>query len=353
MEETPSNLKEVLKLGLAELAMLPAKNDFLLTNNELDLQKLDSLDGYYVFMIAHDYDAKTPIMLNSLYEKFGFNLRSITIVVSPENLEIVTQTLKQDDKCFIAARGVGLKERIEILDKLVPEDLKSSNIVVKINKKWVGYNTDSKGFFMSLKKKFSEIGNDIRGSNLIIFGAGGVAKEVARQAVREGVNRIIILNRTVSKAKDIADELNQEHKQVAVSGGEDVIEEHVLSKTIKPDAIINLTDKGSDGKLEDYSAFAEVNEDNEKKSIKILKKLKVINPDVVIADIVLPKSRKSKTLKLCEKAGLKNLLDGIPMVVNQAVPAYMLAQENYPELHPKKLTEEQVLEVFKKATGIQ
>jgi len=331
MEGTPLNLKEVLDQGLAEVAKLPAKN-------KLDLQELNSLDGYYVFMIAHDYDAKTPIMLNSLYEKFGFNLKSITIVVNPENLEIVTQALKQDEKCFIGARGVGLKERTEILDKLVPKDLKSSNIVVKINNEWVGYNTDSKGFFMSLKKKFSEIENDIRGSNLIIFGAGGVAKEVARQAVREGVNRIIILNRTVSKAKEIADELNQEHKQIAVSGGEDAIEEHVLSKTIKPDAIINLTDKGSDGKLEDYSAFAEVNEDNNKKSIEILKKLKVINPKVVIADIVLPKSKKSKTLKLCEKVGLKNLLDGIPMVVNQAVPAYMMAQKNYPELHPKKLT---------------
>jgi shikimate 5-dehydrogenase len=353
MERNPSNLKELLEQGLAELAMLPAKNDFLLTNNELDLQKLDSLDGYYVFMIAHDYDAKTPIMLNSLYEKFGFNLRNITIIVNPENLKIATQALKQDEKCFIGARGVGLKERTDILDKLVPEDLKSSNIVIKINKEWVGYNTDSKGFFMSLKKKFSEIGKDIKGSNLIIFGAGGVAKEVARQAVRESVNRIVILNRTSSKAEEIADELNQEHKQIAFGGGEDLIEEQVLTKIIKPDAIINLTDKGSDGKLEDYSAFAEVNEDNEKKSIEVLKKLKVINPDVVIADIVLPKSRKSKTLKLCEEVGLKNLLDGIPMVVNQAVPAYMMAQENYPELHPKKLTEEEVLNIFKRATGIQ
>ena len=353
MEGKPENLKEILQKGYAYVAKLPAKNDFLLTNGELDLQKLDSLDGYYIFMIAHDYDAKTPIMLNSLYEQLGFNLRSITIVINPENLEIVTQALKQDKKCFVGARGVGLKERIEILDKLVPEDLKSSNIVVKENNQWVGYNTDSQGFFMSLRKKFSEIGKEIKGSNLIILGAGGVAKEVARQAAREGVNRIVILNRTYSKAVEIAYELNQKYGQIAVGGGEDIIEGYVLNQETKPDAIINLTDKGSDGKLEYYSAFAEVNEDNERKSIEILKKLKKVNPEVVIADIVLPKSRKSKTLKLCEDIGLENLLDGIPMVVNQAVPAYMMAQKNYPELHPKKLTEEEVLKIFKEATGIE
>lgn len=353
MEEKPENLKQVLEQGYAQLAMLPAKNDFLLTNGKLDLQKLDSIDGYYVFMIAHDYDAKTPIMLNTLYERFGFNIRSITIVINPEDLEIVTQALKKDKKCFVGARGVGLKEKTEILDKIIPKDLKSSNIVVKENGEWVGYNTDSEGFFMALRKKFLEIGKDIRGSNLIIFGAGGVAKEVARQATREGVNRIVILNRTYPKAKEIADELNQKYKKIAIAGGEDMIEEQILTKIIKPDAIINLTDKGSDGKLENYSAFAAVDENNEKKSIEILKKLKIINPEVVIADIVLPKSRKSKTLELCEKVGLKNLLDGIPMVVNQAVPAYMMAQKNYPNLHPKKLTEEEVLKIFKEATGIK
>lgn len=353
MNKKPSNLKELFQQGYVSLAKLPAKNDLLLTNGRLDLQKLDSLKGYYIFMIAHDYDAKTPIMLNTLYEKFGFDIRSITVVINPEDLEIITQALKQDEKCFVGARGVGLKEKIEILDKLVPEDLKSSNIVVKENKEWVGYNTDSMGFFLSLKKKFSEIGKQIKGSNLIILGAGGVAKEVARQAAREQVNKIIILNRTYSKAVEIAHELNKQYGQIAVGGGEDIIEGYVLNQETKPDAIINLTDKGSDGKLENYSAFAGVNENNEKASINLLKKLREINPEVVIADIVLPKSRKSKTLKLCEDIGLKNLLDGIPMVVNQAVPAYMMAQKNCPELHPKKLTEEEVLEIFKQATGIK
>ncbi len=351
MSKKPENVKELIQQGYLHLAKLPAKNDFLLTNRKLDLKKLDSLDAYHVFIIAHDYDAKTPIMLNSLYEKLNFNLRSITFVVNPKDIKIITQALKKDKKCFAGARGVGLKEKIDVLDKLIPEDLKSSNIIIKENSKWVGYNTDSEGFFISLKKKFSKIGKQVKGSNLIIFGAGGVAKEVARQAAREGANRIVILNRTYSKAVEIANELNQKYGQIAVGGGEDMIKGYVLDITIKPDAIINLTDKGSDGKLEDYSAFAVVNENNEKESINILKKLKNINPEVVIADIVLPKSRKSKTLKLCKDIGLKNLLDGVPMVVNQAVPAYMMAQKNYPKLHPKKLTEEEVLKIFKKAAG--
>lgn len=351
VNKNPKNLKELIQEGYLHLARFPAKNDFLLTNKKLNLEKLDSLDAYHVFIIAHDYDAKTPVMLNSLYEKLNFNLRSMTFVVNPKDIGIITRALKQDEKCFAGARGVGIKERVDVLDKLVPEDLKSSNIIIKENNKWVGYNTDSEGFFMSLRKKFSEIGKQIKGSNLIVFGAGGVAKEVARQAAREGVNRIVILNRTYFKAVKIAYELNQKYGQIAVGGGEDIIKGYVLDKVIKPDAIINLTDKGSDGKLEDYSSFAVVNENNGKESFNILEKLKNINPEVVIADIVLPKSKKSKTLKLCEDVGLENLLDGVPMVVNQAVPAYMMAQKNYPKLHPKKLTEEEVLKIFKEAVN--
>jgi len=351
--EKPSNLKELIRQGYLQLAKLPEKNDFLLTKGEVDLNKLDSLKAYHIFLIAEDYAAKTPMMLNPLYEKYGFNMRNMTFVANPDNIEVITQALKQDEKCFAGARGVGLKEKIKVLDKLVPEDLKSSNIVIKENGQWVGYNTDAKGFFMSLRKKFTGLGKKIKGSNLIIFGAGGVAKEVAREAARQEINRLVILNRTYSKAVDIAEELNQQYGEIAIGDGEDKIERYVLDSEFKPDAIINLSNKGADGKLEDYSAFALVDENNEGNSLVLLEKLKNTNPGVVVADIVLPKSKKSKTLKLCEQVGLENLLDGVPMVVNQAVPAYMMAQENYPELHPTKLTEDQVLDFFKKATGIK
>lgn len=354
------NLRELIEKGYVSLARLPKKNDFLLSGESLDLSKLETLDGYTVPLIAHDYSAKTSEMWNTLYEKLGLNIKNIMVVADPNNAEIVTSALRVDPKYLGGGFGVGWKEKLDVLDETRPADLKAVNIVVKHNEKLIGYNTDALGFVRSLENKFIEIGKSgIEGKNIIILGGGGVAKEVAREIARKRAGRIIILNRTYSKANTIAEELNQNYRQVASSGGEEIIRGYLLNSFLRPDAVINLTDKGSDGPLAEYAAFAAVDikckngiGDNLTQSRTIAKELNKLNPKIIVADIVLPKSKRSTTLRIVENEGLTNLLDGIPMVVNQAAPAYIYVQEANPKVHTKKVDEEQVLEIFREVTHL-
>jgi shikimate 5-dehydrogenase len=348
--KNPSNLKELIQKGYVEIAKLPEKN-------QINPEELDKLDAYTVPLIAHDYGAKTPIMWNTLYEKKGLNLRNIMLVANPkENANLIIGALKSDPKYLGGGFGVGWKERTDLVDRVIPEDLNSINIVVREGKELVGYNTDAAGFVKSLEEKFYEIGKEMKSSNFVLLGAGGVAKEVAKLIAEKGAERISIINRSYDKAVKIAYNLNSRYGKISVGGGEEIIRGYLLNSFVKPDAIINTTDKGSDGPLKEYSAFAEAEIHNgngkacnENISRTIARELKRLNPEVIIADIVIPKNPPSRTLAIAKNEGLENLVDGIGMVVYQAVPAYLKIQEANPEKHKKRLNENEILETFKEA----
>ena len=224
----------------------------------------------------------------------------------------------------------------------------------------IGYNTDAPGFIRSLEEKFTEVGKDIKGSNIIIFGSGGVAKQLSRLIAEKQPRKISILNRRYSKAVAIANELNERYGQIAVGDGEEMIRGKLLNTAPKPDAAINLSDKGSDGPLGDYSFFHMADtksehglDNNLSRSKTIARNLYSINPNIIIADIVLPKNPPSVTLRLAKEAELENLIDGRPMVVYQAAPAYVKVQEANPNLHTTKVDEKKALEVFKQAAGLE
>ena len=340
-----SILKELIQGGLVKVAKLPAKNDFPIEN-------LNKLDGYTIPLMAHDYGAKTAVMWNTLYEKLGLNLRNIMVLADPKNLEKIFNAFREDPKYFGGGAAGGLKEAVvKHLDEIRPPNLKSVNIIVKEDGKLIGYNTDTYGFIRSLEEKFREIGSELKGKKVVVFGAGGVAKEVVNLLAEKGVSSIYIVNRTFSKAVDLASRLNQKYGDIAQGLGEELIRGIVLNSLSKPDALINLTNKGSDGPLVDQSFLAPVDEcgNNETLARQILEMLKGINPNVLIGDIALTKRGKTKTLAMAESYKIRNLLDGIPMVVYQAGPAYLYIQNAHPDSHKKKVTLEEALEVFKVA----
>lgn len=358
----PENLKQLIEKGIVKVAKLPEKNDYLFNQKgELDLEKLDLLNGYTLPLVSHDYSAKTPLMWNSAYERLNLEIRNIMLVADPENADEIFFALRKDEKYLGGGLGVGWKEKgIKYLDNLNPTDLKAVNIVVKnSNGTLMGYNTDAQGFVKSLEDKFIDIGKGgLENKNIILLGAGGVSKEVARLLAKKGIRRLTIINRTTPKAVEIAYYLNKSNSDnlqfEAIGVGEEIIRGYALNSFLVPDAIINTTDKGSDGRLEKYSAFAAANLEstdgvgvNNTLSRTIGRELNNLNPNIIIADIVLPKSGLSITLRHAKNEGLENLLTGIPMVINQAAPAYVLIQEQYPQLHKTNVAEDEVLKIFR------
>jgi shikimate 5-dehydrogenase len=378
-----SSLRQLLEEGLVSLALLPDNNDYILSEEGkkkreellkkglvsvdeefhklssdekkkyLSLDSLEQLIGYTVPLIAHDYGAKTPIMWNALYEIKGIPVRNIMVVGEKSKAREILEALKKDPKYLGGGAGVGFKEAaIPYLDSTVPQDLQAVNIIVNDKGKLVGRNTDAEGFVRSLEESLSKVEKIVKGRNFVVYGGGGVAKEVTKLLAEKGANHIRIVNRTYSKAVGLANFLNEHYRQIAVGVGEDMSRGVVLNSEIKVDALINLSDKGSDGPLVGVAMYEGANDKNETLSRVILRELKHLRPEVVIADIVLPKSGKSISLRLAEQAGIENLLDGKPMVIYQAVPAYKMIEQAHLYAHNNQnLNENEILEIFQKAVA--
>ena len=162
------------------------------------------------------------------------------------------------------------------------------------------------------------------------------------------------MNRTVSKATNLAYNLQSRFKDGEFySLPEDMIRGTILNTIVKPDVIVNCTDKGADGALLEVSPFAAgtAGEFNNTLSIDNCRNLKNLNPDVVIVDIVLPQRGADNSIMLrhARDAALEHLVNGLGMVINQAAPAYKLVENAHGSVHRKSLSEEDIRKLMQQA----
>ncbi len=78
------------------------------------------------------------------------------------------------------------------------------NTLVRVEGGYKGYNTDMPGLYCAMCKD----GVSIEGEKVLILGAGGVARAVAILTAKKGAAEIILLNRTVERAVQVAKEVN-------------------------------------------------------------------------------------------------------------------------------------------------
>ncbi|MBB6454348.1 shikimate dehydrogenase [Salirhabdus euzebyi] len=95
------------------------------------------------------------------------------------------------------------KEKVmEYLDQIDEEAQKigAVNTVVNNEGKWLGYNTDGKGYWRSLQSAYPHLLQDIKSKKVLIIGAGGAARGVYRSINNAGFLHVDICNRTVERA---------------------------------------------------------------------------------------------------------------------------------------------------------
>ena len=80
------------------------------------------------------------------------------------------------------------------------------NTVVNRNGILTGHNTDTYGFVRSLREKADF---DPRGKTVLLLGAGGAARAAAFALAGEGVERLTIANRTVTRAESLAEDVGE------------------------------------------------------------------------------------------------------------------------------------------------
>lgn len=326
----------------------------VLTRAEVPLDNPEKLefDRYTVPLIEHDYPAKTPVMWNAAYTTFGIDAGNIMLVGDPASGEHILSALKKDKRYIGGGAGVGFKDAVvghlDELDETATE-AGSVNFILKTEAGQLrGFNTDGLGFAEGLEDLFSQNGESLTGKRMVILGSGGTGNAVASALAAKGT-RLTIINRTIEKAQQLAERMNEKYGvDTAIADGEDSIATHVQTA----DAIINVSTKGSKGVLEEYSALAPATlpatPENIDANIKNAREiLETIPETTIVADVVLA----GKPTPLIAEARAHGLhtMDGVPMVINQAVKAFMILHGE--ELTSKGFTEDDVKKVMNEAAS--
>ncbi len=79
-----------------------------------------------------------------------------------------------------------------------------------------GFNTDAEGITQSLRE---DLGMEVRGESILLLGTGGAGRVAALKLAATGVKDLFLINRTLSKAEAIANEINQRFPAVNVRVG--------------------------------------------------------------------------------------------------------------------------------------
>jgi len=154
-----------------------------------------------------------------------------------------------------------------------------------------GGNTDAIGFAANLDDHAPEWrGRD----TALVLGAGGASRAVVHAILNAGYNRVDIVNRTMTRAQDLADRFGA---KVRAHG-------HEAIESLLPgaDLVVNTTSLGMDG---DASVLADV---------------AMLADTTIVTDIVYVPLQ-TPLLKLAASRGLKTV-DGLGMLLHQAVPGF-------------------------------
>lgn len=319
--------------GLLQVAQLPPDNPQIFSFAKYDITPID-----------HDYAGQFQKKANYVFKKLGMDIGLVMMVGDPENATAIYDAFRHDERYLGGGTGSGFKNKApEVLDELDPlaEKIGAINVVVKKDKKLIGYNTDGTGFMRGIEEYFDAQNKTLDGLSVLLLGAGGTADAIAFALAERGVN-MTILNRTTEKADKLAERVREAYDVRAEGGGEDAIASAVLTA----DVIINATTKGAEGRFAEYVALAPAGDDldqNLKESAEVFEK---VRPDVLIVDINL-RSTESPTLTLARKRTLP-VMDGMPMNLYQAVEAlWLIHGEQFQELGVSK---EKIAELVKDAS---
>jgi shikimate dehydrogenase len=322
--------------------------------NPSSFEEMERFDQYTVTPINHEYPGMTPAMWNAVYREFGLNFVMAMMVGDPINTKEILEVFRHDPKYLGGGSGVGFKDEVpKFLDEMDPlaQAIGSVNLIQKLpDGRLKGWNTDGIGYVESLEQLFADRGDNLQGKKIVMLGAGGTGMSVAFALAEKGAD-LVILNRTVSSAQALSDRINVYVKRPACrAGGESDIPNEVKSA----DVVLNASSKGERGPLEKYSSLApavlpgtpENLEANHQSALRVLKS---IPKGVIVSDVVLRKKEMTPLISTAKEHGFITL-DGVPMVVNQAIKAFMIIHGR--EMEEKGRTRDELEKIMRKAAGL-
>ena len=276
------------------------------------------LTGILGYPVAHSL---SPAMQNAAFKALGLDFCYVPLDVPPARLRAAVRSLK-----VLGFRGFNVtiphKERIGVcLDRLTPEArlIGAVNTVENRNGRFIGHNTDGRGFLAFLK---ADLDLSVSGRTILILGAGGAARAVAFQSALAGAS-ILLANRTRSRAEGLARDLRKKVKGPLV-GSLPWTERALREAAGRADMIVNATSVG----------------------------MKPDDPDLLVRDSfrsgqivcdLVYRPLETAFLKQARQAGAR-AVDGLGMLLHQGALSFEIWTDQKPPLPMMKKALEQALQ---------
>src|ERR1051326_8811975 len=157
------------------------------------------LVGVFGFPVAEN---PTCVMQDAAFAALHLPWRYLTIEVRPDALA----------EAVLGARVMGMKGLnltiphkvavIPLLDEVSSDTalIGAVNTVRRDGERFIGENTDGKGFLRGVRE---DGGIDPRGKRIVVLGAGGAARAITVELALAGAAEITIWNRAVQRGRDL------------------------------------------------------------------------------------------------------------------------------------------------------
>ncbi|WP_026480337.1 shikimate dehydrogenase [Ahrensia sp. 13_GOM-1096m] len=237
--------------------------------------------------------SRSPLIHGYWLKRYKINGSYEAVQVSAENLPIFIESLHENGWAggnFTIPHKQSVFDQLEDLDDAA-RAIGAVNTVWSESGKLYGGNTDAYGFAANLD---AQVPMWRDAETAIVFGAGGAARAVIFALLKAGVAKIIVVNRTIERAEDMAQSFG---KTVTAMTWQDI-----TSKLQDADLLINTTSLGMDGQPDFPLDLAGARAD-------------AIASDIVYVPLETP------FLLMAKKRGLQTS-DGLGMLLHQATPGF-------------------------------
>lgn len=163
------------------------------------------LAGVIGWPVGH---SKSPIIQNYWLEKYRIDGIYVPLAINPDHLEQVLKSLP-----LMGFRGVDVtlphkETTLRLMDRLDPLAKRVgavNTVVIDDDGMMTGLNTDVFGFVENLR--IHQPDYDFSARPAMILGAGGAARAAIVGLQEQGCPEILVANRTIKRAEELADDL--------------------------------------------------------------------------------------------------------------------------------------------------
>lgn len=275
----------------------------VVTPSELSRLDLSSpLYGVIGYPVAHSL---SPSMQMAAFEASQLPARYLRVEIPPDDLPSAVRDMKQ---LPFSGWNCTIPHKLE-LTGLVDElgesarQLGGVNTVLNDKGKLIGFNTDGQGWVRAIRESFSL---DVRDLRILILGIGGAGQAIARQAALEHCERLVLVNRDVKKARDLAETLKPFFQDTRLQGVEDRLkalswdEDMIAHELNTIDLVVNASSLGL--KASDPSALDS----------------RILQPHLCIYDTIY---RPTKLMNAASAAGAR-AANGLSMLLHQGALSF-------------------------------